>query len=99
MPVTWTSAGNCSTARPGSGRADRPDASPAASTYLAQLGQYQQRRLGVRTSLNRSRGRNSGTPGPGLSAPCDYAKSTLLLIVLSEVESAAASAYQKRGPF
>ena len=28
MPVIWTSPGNFSTARPGSGRADRPDAIP-----------------------------------------------------------------------
>ena len=31
MPVTWTSPGNSSTARPGSGGADRPDAIPSAS--------------------------------------------------------------------
>ena len=28
MPVTWTSQGNCSTGRPGSGSADRPGAAP-----------------------------------------------------------------------
>jgi hypothetical protein len=32
MPVTWTSPGNFSTARPGSGSADRPDAIPSVST-------------------------------------------------------------------
>ena len=37
MPVTWTSPGNSSTARPDSGRADRPDA-PSASPARRRAG-------------------------------------------------------------
>ena|ERR1039458_1568722 len=53
MPVTWTSPGNFSTGRPGSGHADQPDAIPSASPVdrrrspvppPSDRGQRQQRR-------------------------------------------------------
>ena len=47
MPVTWTSPGNCSTARPGSGHANRPDATTSGGTWARVMNRGGGHRTGI----------------------------------------------------